>query len=152
MAERPPRRSAIDAARDTDWVPKPNKDVGYLLDSPVRGDEPTQDGRYRPARYDARLQHALDGVIRLWGECCFCDRIQAIDLARVPSRFKPSSFIRDLERWLRCTSCGARAREGAEIDLLFRPSWEAPITERDGRPVVWIPREPKPKLFGKGRR
>lgn len=152
MAEPPTRASVLDAAREADWVPRPSKDIAYPLDVPVRGDEEVRDRRYRPARYDARLQHALDGVIRLWGECHFCGRIKPIELARVPVRYTRSSLIRDMEHWLRCTGCGARAQEGARIDLLFRPTWETPVTERDGRAIVWIPREPKRKLFDKARR
>lgn len=147
MAE--PRTSVLDAAREADWVPRPNKDIDYPLDLPVRGrDEPA---RYRPARYEARLQHALDRVIKLWGQCYFCDRLQPIDPERVPPRYGPSSLLRDLERHLRCTGCGARAWEGANIDLLYRGSWETPVPERLGRPVVWLPRERKPKLFGRNR-
>lgn len=149
MAERPARPSAIEAARGADWVPKPRKDIGYPLDTPVRGSEESVDQRYLPPRYAARLRHALDGVITLWGECYFCGRVARIEFERIPARFQPLALIRDMEKWLRCTGCGARAREGANLDLLSRPSWETAIVEREGRPVVWIPREPKPKLVGK---
>lgn len=148
MAEQPTRASVLGAAREADWVPRPRKDIDYpQLDEPPRGRN--KPDRYCPPKYEARLQHALDGVIRLWGHCSFCDRLQPIDPERVLSQYRPSSLLRDLERHLRCTGCGARAWEGANIDLLYRGSWETDIPVRQGKPIVWVPREPRPKLFGR---
>lgn len=92
--------------------------------------------------------HALDGLIFLVAECDNCGRRRHLDLKSIVSeRYTPNTALKYLEMGLRCTGCGARAREGATMAILMRYPGDPPISPVDGKPGVTWRRRRGPKLF-----